>query len=230
GGQLIIGGDLIIEGTLNYELGSSSEAIQVGIAATLPNGDLVVDTAASFTPTADQTFVLLEADSGIFGEFEDVTFSNVPDGLQYEIVYSDNTVELVVSAIALLGDFEPDGDVDADDIDFFSGLVTANNDAGTLVTAVNAQLDLDANGTINSEDLRIHVETLVQTSNGRVGTFFGDANLDGTVDVLGDAFILVANLNGPGGWAEADFNQDGRVTVLGDAFSLVANLRRSNTP
>ena len=78
-------------------------------------------------------------------------------------------------SLALLGDFEPDGDVDADDIDFFSGLVTANNNAGTLVTAVNAQLDLDPNGTIDMEDLRIHVETLVQTSNGRVGTFFGDA-------------------------------------------------------
>ena len=117
-----------------------------------------------------------------------------------------------------MGDFEPDGDVDADDIDFFSGNI------GWPRLAVLAQLDLAPNGTIDITDLTIHVETLVQTSNGQRGTFFGDANLDGTVDVLGDAFILIGNLGDPGGWAEGDFDQDGEISVLGDAFSLVNNL------
>ena len=60
----------------------------------------------------------------------------------------------------------------------------------------------------------------------------GDANLDGSVDVLNDAFILVANLGQPTGavWTLGDFDGDGSVSVLGDAFVLVANLGRSVVP
>ena len=59
----------------------------------------------------------------------------------------------------------------------------------------------------------------------------GDANLDGTVSVLGDAFILVSNLGLTGNvWTDGDFNADGGVTVLGDAFILVSNLGRSVLP
>ena len=56
----------------------------------------------------------------------------------------------------------------------------------------------------------------------------GDANLDGRVDVLNDAFTLVSNLVTASGavYADADFNGDGRVDILGDAFILVANLNR----
>ena len=56
----------------------------------------------------------------------------------------------------------------------------------------------------------------------------GDANLDGRVDVLGDAFILVGSLGTTSGaaYADGDFNADGQVNVLGDAFILVANLGR----
>ena len=60
----------------------------------------------------------------------------------------------------------------------------------------------------------------------------GDANLDGQVDVLDDAFALVANLGLTGGatWAQGDFNDDGVVDILGDAFILVGNLGRSVAP
>ena len=60
----------------------------------------------------------------------------------------------------------------------------------------------------------------------------GDANLDGQVNVLGDAFSLVANLNLTSNvaWADGNFNGDGTVNVLGDAFILVANLGRDVRP
>ena len=60
----------------------------------------------------------------------------------------------------------------------------------------------------------------------------GDANLDGVVNVLGDAFVLVANLGTTSGasWPTGDFNGDGQVNVLGDAFVLVANLGRDVVP
>ena len=56
----------------------------------------------------------------------------------------------------------------------------------------------------------------------------GDANLDGRVDVLNDAFILVNNLGVTGGtWTQGDFNGTGTVDVLGDAFILINNLGQS---
>ena len=60
----------------------------------------------------------------------------------------------------------------------------------------------------------------------------GDANLDGQVNVLGDAFALIGNLGLTGGaaWAQGDFNGDGNVNVLGDAFILIGNLGQSVLP
>jgi hypothetical protein len=69
----------------------------------------------------------------------------------------------------------------------------------------------------------------VETSNGQRGTFAGDANLDGTVDVLNDAFALVSNLGqSVMSFADGDFDADGVVDVLGDAFLLVGNLGMTN--
>ena len=67
----------------------------------------------------------------------------------------------------------------------------------------------------------------------RVGTFAGDADLNGTVDVLGDAFELVGNLGADEGinsWSQGDFNASEVVDVLVDAFLLVGNLGNSNEP
>lgn len=60
----------------------------------------------------------------------------------------------------------------------------------------------------------------------------GDANLDGRVDVLGDAFTLVSNLGSTTStaWADGNFNGDGVVDVLGDAFVLVSQLGQSVIP
>jgi hypothetical protein len=60
----------------------------------------------------------------------------------------------------------------------------------------------------------------------------GDANLDGTVNVLGDGFVLVGNLGTTGAttWAQGDFNADGTINVLGDGFPLVGNLGRNVNP
>ena len=121
------------------------------------------------------------------------------------------------------GDFNRDGDVDADDIDFYSGNLGQP-------ASFNTELDLNNDGTITLDDHDLHVTTLVETFNGETGALLGDINLDGSVNVLGDAFILVANLGnaGPFGYTAGDLNADGMVNVLGDAFRLVANLGLSN--
>ena len=95
-----------------------------------------------------------------------------------------------------------------------------------------APLDIDENGTIEASDADTHIRTLVVTQpNGVTGTLPGDLDCDGTVDVLGDAFILVANLNTDvSSYSLGDINFDGTVSVLGDAFTLVAQLGNSNDP
>jgi len=57
----------------------------------------------------------------------------------------------------------------------------------------------------------------------------GDANLDGTVDVLSDALSLVSNLGATTNavWGNGDFNADGAINVLGDGIILVTNINRN---
>ena len=85
--------------------------------------------------------------------------------------------------------------------------------------------------TINFADVEVLVENFVMTSNGQVGTFLGDFNCDGEVDVLGDAFILVNSLGSSVmSYSDGDVNLDGTVDVLSDALVLVGNLGSTNTP
>lgn len=120
------------------------------------------------------------------------------------------------------GDFNNDGSVNVTDIDFFNG--NLNQSAGGAL----AQLDLDGNGTITIADHDQLITQFVQTSAG-VGSIVGDIDLDRRVDVLGDAFILVANLGRTTqtSYGLGDLNADGQINVLGDAFRLVANLGMS---
>ena len=114
--------------------------------------------------------------------------------------------------------------MDADDINYYSGNL-GENAVGDL-----AELDLNGDGEITLADHDLHVTTLVQTSNEETGALIGDIDLDGTVDVLGDAFILVANLGTSGSdfYQQGDLNADQQVNVLGDAFRLVSSLGQSN--
>ena len=122
-----------------------------------------------------------------------------------------------------LGDVNLDGVVDCDDLDGYVGNVEA------AVTSELAPLDLNNDGTITLDDANTHITTLVQTSNGRTGTFPGDLNCDGEVNVLGDAFALVGNLgNSVTSYSQGDINFDGTVNVLGDAFILIGNLGNTN--
>ena len=71
---------------------------------------------------------------------------------------------------------------------------------------------------------------MVLASNGVVGTFLGDFNCDGSVDVLSDAFILIGSLGDSVlSYSDGDASFDGVVDVLEDAFILIANLGMSNT-
>ena len=57
-----------------------------------------------------------------------------------------------------------------------------------------AALDLQGNGVVDRGDAGLYISFIVQTSNGQTGTFAGDLNCDGQVDILSDAFALIAHL------------------------------------
>ena len=127
------------------------------------------------------------------------------------------------SLFLLAGDFDADGDVDLVDLNQYSGLI------GEVASGDLAKLDLDEDGFVGANDAIYLYENLVETSNGNVGTFAGDLNLDGIVDVLDDGFGFISNLNQPAvSWSQGDFNFDQVVDVVGDGFLLIQNLDRSN--
>ena len=135
------------------------------------------------------------------------------------------TVEQVSDGV-LFGDFDGDMDVDCDDLDGYIG----NLDTAVVAGNPEATLDFNTDGTITESDAISVVTMLVVTSNGVTGTFVGDFDCDGSVDVLGDAFALVGSLGSTvTSYSDGDANFDGTVDVLFDAFALVGNLGMSNS-
>ena len=123
------------------------------------------------------------------------------------------------------GDVNQDGDADCDDLDGYVG------NLGASATAELAPLDINTDGTITLDDANTLITTLVQTSNGVAGTFSGDLNCDGEVNVLVDAFALIGNLgNAVTSYSQGDIDFNGTVDVLGDAFVLIGNLGSTNDP
>ena len=128
----------------------------------------------------------------------------------------------------VLGDFDGDMDVDCDDLDGYIGNIGASVDG---VTRGLANLDFDGDGMLTMGDAISTITDLVVASNGITGTLVGDFNCDGSVDVLNDAFALVANLSGTAtSYSQGDTNFDGAIDVLNDGFTLVGNLGSTNEP
>ncbi len=116
------------------------------------------------------------------------------------------------------GDFDGDGDVDADDLD----LLFAN------VGGTDLAYDLTGDGLVDSADVDEWVFNTVPIGEN-VGTVYGDFNLDGAVDA-GDLALLGTNFGAAGsfGWADGDANGDGVVdagdlALLGSNFGTVVH-------
>ena len=193
------------------------------------DGDVVYpEIAGSYdpvNPTNGDTSVAMMAvnsfDGIVFGVFDDDPFAENPGGS-----YTVSNLEILATAIVVVGDSDGDMDVDCDDLDSYVG----NLDTSVAGSTGLANLDIDGDEMLTLEDANEAITTLVVTSNGITGTFPGDFNCNGTVDVLGDAFILIENLGGlVTMYSEGDANFDGFVDILGDAFILVENLGESNT-
>ena len=130
-----------------------------------------------------------------------------------------------VTLVASLGDFDENGVVDCDDLDGYIG----NLETAVVAGTPEAALDFNGDGMLTLADANSTITDLVVTSNGITGTFPGDLDCNGTVDVLGDAFALVNNLGAVvTSYADGDVNFSGNVDVLADAFTLINNLGSTN--
>ena len=123
------------------------------------------------------------------------------------------------------GDFDEDGDIDADDID----ILCANMGSLDLAT-----YDLDGSGVVDEADMIFHIETLVEydtdgdgTPDGQ-GTHQGDFNLDGVVNAT-DLQLMKSSFGLSGvGYALGNANCDTVVNatdlqILKAKFGLVAS-------
>ena len=105
-----------------------------------------------------------------------------------------------------LGDFDGDGDIDADDIDALGAAIQAGS--------TDLTFDMDGNGLIEQADFNLHVTTLVDTLIGEgSGTMAGDFNLDGVIDLID--LGTVGEQYGMGtGWATGDADGNGLVDLI----------------
>jgi hypothetical protein len=112
----------------------------------------------------------------------------------------------------LRGDFDGDGDIDADDIDILMANLGGNP----------ATYDLTDDGVVDQDDVDEWVFNIVPIGEN-VGTVYGDFNLDGEVNA-GDLALLATNYGtvGDWGWATGDGNGDGNVDA-GDLAMLATN-------
>ena len=200
-------------------------AVFFSIDGDLSDGDDVLMETGSFNGTGNQASHFLDG-------FPPRGILDPTAGPGELLVISENDItafdvigyDLIDTVDGVLGDFNGDSDVDLVDLDQYNGNIGADA-VGDL-----AALDLDGNGTVDAADFELHFSTLVETSSGVAGTFAGDADLDGTVDVIADAFALVSNLGSTvTSWSQGDFNADGEVNIVEDAIALVSNLGNSNT-
>jgi hypothetical protein len=134
--------------------------------------------------------------------FNNVNFAYAGQSQANAFVFDASLKEVLA---AMVGDTDGDGDIDADDID----LLFAN------LGSTDAAFDVASNGgSADGSD----VDALVLDV---LGTFFGDANLDGTVDLI-DLSALASNFDNAAGWAGGDFSGDGLVNLI-DLSVLATN-------
>ena len=118
--------------------------------------------------------------------------------------FDANSVVLSDFLLGILGDFDSNGILEVADINSLT-----ENVGGT-----DAMFDLTNDGQVTEADREFWVTGLKET-------FFGDADLNGTVE-FSDFLRLAANFGESGGWEHGDFNGSGHVDFP-DFLKLAAN-------
>jgi hypothetical protein len=121
-------------------------------------------------------------------------------------LYAFPDMQLIYLTVS--GDVSHDGDIDARDLDELSLSIRHG--------IINSRYDLNSDGIVSDLDLRYVVERLM-------GTWFGDANLDGQFNSTDLVDVLAAGTyeaDVDAGWSNGDFDGSGRF----DSTDLMAAL------
>ncbi len=178
---------------------------------------------------ANENTVASDTDSAGDGRNALLTYASPSGGTYFIAVGSaagtGNYVLRVTSTTGVDGDFDDDGDYDCDDIDALTNAVAAGS--------FDANFDLSGDGlALNLDDVDAWLAEAAEANGFASAYLYGDANLDGNVDVTdfniwnGQKFTLNAN------WCDGDFNADGVIDVSdfnllnGNIFTGIAPLLR----
>jgi hypothetical protein len=107
------GGSLEIE-LAGVDKGTQYDHVLISGAATLA-GALNVSLIGDFEPSAGDFFEVLRAENGILDEFSTTSLPTLPEGLNWNVIYSNFAVLLSVAGAGLDGDYDEDGSVNAAD-------------------------------------------------------------------------------------------------------------------
>jgi T5SS/PEP-CTERM-associated repeat protein len=125
-------------------LGTQYDSLQIDGQASL-DGQLTVSLINGFTPAGGDLFELLQAQQGVFNQFDVVNLPALPAGLEWNVVYSNFQVLIEVSPI-FEADFDEDGDVDSAD------LAQWGDGFGTAMPAQHADGDADGDADVDGGD------------------------------------------------------------------------------
>ena len=164
-------------------------------------------TQFNFSAGLGDEFTIIVSQVGIQGTFSNLQLPSLPGSLEWDVIYGPTTVKLrVVEGIELVGDFDQNGMYDCADVDALVAEIAAGtNDVG---------FDLTVDALVDADDLTLWLEVAGDVLNASGNAFlYGDANLDGVVDVS-DFNIWNSNKFTPtAAWCSGDFNADGSVDV-----------------
>ena len=185
--------------TFNPEAGTLD-----GWSITLKTGDPVAATDGS----GEYAFTDLSADTYYVRQVNDWDWAETSPAAGYQsFTMTGENTQLADFGARLTADFDGDQDVDDQDIDMIAAAVRNSS--------TDAVYDLNGGG-LDSSDHAYLIENILAPVQAEAA--WGDANLDGAVDVS-DLSAWLSNRMTSGhtiigaGWSRADFNGDGAVDV-----------------